>query len=482
MRKIISLCFLLGLAPGLWSAPWGAMRDFDQPLKNNSPAIAAPAMGARYLMPKILAGQPIRIYVSVSQEKENRLDKYQTIIAENYNKWFTETASIIQANKRQQEFGDILPLLQKGIQVNFVNREEEADIVFFIVPFKTMQEHCGAGAGGCYFRVESPGGKPRIYLPEDHFWLKLFSAGKVSTSSIGLHEIGHSLGLSDQYEEARDANTHDRYSSMRSGKGTMKDNSSISCDEADGIINLIDLTRHTVRGAESGWKSLCPRSDEFYVRGQSASKGPFLIEQKDHNVFVLHTYKQGKRVASQTYTFQKQGAFFPTVFSEETVLKRDALGRPVKSTGPNGEDIYYSYQYEQYLRLVVQGKEAVLAEFNGAVGKGRRKIRYKTVLFNQNDRLVKATAAYGRNKAGSVEYQEATPQAKSLLYLSFNLDEKGNISQKYVRRASRQKAAAAALPAALGGNKIRSSVEKSVDESRLEQIQNQLIKWFKKGR
>lgn len=484
MRIIIFLFVLVGLAPGLCCAPWGAMRDFDQPLRRSSRSKPDTRMGARYLMPKILAGEPLQVYVSVSPDKEDQREKYQTIIAENYNKWFTETAKIIQKNDRQQEFRDILPLLQKGIDLHFVSQAAGSDIAFYIAPLRDVQEECGRGAGGCYLRVAATGTEPQIILPEDHFWLKLLSAGKVSTSTIGLHEIGHSLGLSDQYEEARNNNSHARYSSIEAGKGTMRDSSGISCDEADGIINLIDLTQGTARGGNTGWKSLCPRSEEFYVRGQSASKGPFHILEQEKGVFVLDTYRQGEKVDSQRYTLKNQESFAPLTFAKETVQERDELGRPVLSVGPGGEKIYYSYRFEEYLRLVVQGKDALLAEQESYSGKGRKKVKYKTALFKKNGHWAQVTASYSPNKAGRLEYQEFEPQEESEVHLWLAFDKKGTLTQSYAEQSRLSDCRSLEMPARPSEMKAQTLLflDANVILSMREQLKKQLAEWFRLGR
>lgn len=198
----------------------------------------------------------MRVSLQIPASDEAKRPKYEEMISQNYNEWFAQTAKIIRSAGREQEFADVLQILDRGISVEFSRPGQAADIVFYIVPFKEMQQACGKTAGGCYIRGND---MPTIYLPKNQLLMALLSAGRVNTRRIGVHEIGHSLGLSDQYKQARNKNTHDRYSSVQTGKSVMNHSGSLTCDDADGIVNLIDIAQGTARGGNKGWKSLCPQ-------------------------------------------------------------------------------------------------------------------------------------------------------------------------------------------------------------------------------
>jgi hypothetical protein len=98
-----------------------------------------------------------------------------------------------------------------------------------------------------------------------------------------LHELGHTFGLSDQYERAY--NTDKNYSSEYDKKDArglwfsalgvyippITDSvmaadvirNSISCDDADGLIALIDRFKKIKRGGDGGWLGMC--RDRLYV-------------------------------------------------------------------------------------------------------------------------------------------------------------------------------------------------------------------------
>lgn len=464
-------------------APWGALADFDQPLLPNQQPVQ---LGERYLLPQILRGEPVRIFIDVAGASENQQESYQTMIADNYNEWFTRTARLIEQSKREQEFADILVLLKKGVAVEFVSELYTADVVIRIRPFSEVRRWCGLSAAGCYRRVQMARNVHEIWLPKDQFLLKVFSRGKVSTSRIGLHEIGHSLGLSDQYEQAIDSTSHPRYASARSGKAIMNEANKITCDDADGLINLIDLVRGTARGGEEGWKSLCPKSEDYYVRGQSMLRGNYVISTPDKEIFNLSTYEKGKKVSTQSFSLADQHQFVPLLAVRETVLQRDPLGRAVLAKGELGETIYYSYRFESSIRLAVKDGRALWAEVNYFDWSQKKKMTGKIYYFKRDGVLTTAGLAFSKRKNGYCYYVETPTPNRNTLEMSFDIDKRGVVTNEFLEstfaansRAQQPKGISAqASPSDRRAEAIAQEVGQQMQINRREKIKQQLIVWF----
>ena len=406
------------------AAPWGALEDFDQPL--NPEEAQSSQKGERYLLPQILRGEPVRIFADVAKTEQKSPQEYQALLSQLYNEWFLSVAEIIENAGREEEFSDVLPLLKKGVKTQFVGKEDSPDIIITILPYYKAANKCN-GSAGCYLmRAYSEDHMPHIVLPEENLLENIYALGKKSFKRVGLHEIGHSLGLSDQYAQARNQLSHGRYASTHIYTGLMNRGLRISCDEADGLVNLIDIVRGSSRGGAEGWKSLCPASKERYIMGQSTRRGPYWISTQDNQTFHLETYQNGKTVSSQNYSLVSQGEFSPSVRLQEKVLKRDAFERPVLTEGPGGEKIYYAYLYEGYIRLAVKDGKALWAEKRTSFQFGSSKIKEVRSFFKRNG---VATTLHLLRKGNHflVLYQEEPLLGKRTFSVNFLLDSKGHV-------------------------------------------------------
>ena len=477
MRKLLfSLFFILSGAGAFGAAPWGAMDDYDQKT-DDSPWENQFHGGYAYLIPQIITGAPVRVSLWIPAEDEDKRPKYEEMIAQNYNQWFTQTAKIIRSAGREQEFADVLQILDRGISVKFPKPGQAADIVFHIVPFREMQQACGKTAGGCYIRGND---MPAIYLPKNQLLMTLLSAGKMNTRRAGVHEIGHSVGLSDQYKQARNKNTHDRYSSAQTGKSVMNQSGSLTCDDADGIVNLIDIAQGTARGGNQGWKSLCPKSPEYYIRGQSGLRGPYLISSKDNaHTWFLQEFRQGKKVREQQWQLSDGNGLSPFDMLPETVQQRDGLGRPVLAKGPHGETIYYSYLYERRMKMVLSGGKLVLGEVKTPKWEGLTQTNVHSVIVNQGGETILISANQTK-KGGEAVYirQDRSGQAKQIVRLVF--DRKNRLTDTWYGNEKNlfspwdMESAAGYMSAVMGKDKV--SIE--VFKAQVKNVAQKLQKWY----
>ena len=344
--KVITILFFFCLfgSINLCATPWGALINYVEG------AESAP-IGEKYLLRKVLKRKPLSISIQRNVYTDKEYSKFETLVQKSYSKWFSNVVTHIEKNKRKREFGDILALFRRGIDVQI--SEQGGDVLVVFLPFQEVIKKCHKYAYGCYRDSSTEGTRsPVIYLSlrDEKFW-------EGDQERVAMHEIGHSLGLSDQYIAARMVNSDPVYSSAEERKNVMQGyDNGLTCDDADGIINLMDITRGIRRGGEFGWKTLCKKSEEYYIGGIPSSKGQYRVSlKKNYEGVEVTIYEKGKKVSSNIYPY-----FMPEndVEWEETPAvkekRKDGFGRPVLAEGPNGETIYYTYLYDRVERVAVK--------------------------------------------------------------------------------------------------------------------------------
>lgn len=296
-KSVVLFCtawLFMTLSPFVFGGEWGGFANLDEPIEdaiqqtkskmdhlglfpvsssgpNLSKFLASEHWTVRkdiFLLNHIIAGKPIRIFFTTPKNISERTKKeYRKMIKKAYKTWTAAPLQAIKAQKREKEFADILPILRREVDVRFAQNPSQIDIFFAAIDPAAIPARCGKDAIACYCDLMTYGRclKPTIFIPLDN----LESAPSSSFNySLLLHEIGHSLGLSDQYLEGR-RNTHPQYSSVYTAPGVMNFSANITYDDMDGIINLIDILqkRPSARNTNS-WHSLDPELNEYYSYGK----------------------------------------------------------------------------------------------------------------------------------------------------------------------------------------------------------------------
>lgn len=469
--KMVILLFLCLCATDVFAAQWGALLDYTMTSENED-ALQAPA-GRRYLLNSILAGEPLYIWLDLGHLSEEKRPEYEKLIASEYARWFAYPAQLIRKAGREEEFADVLPVLDRGIHVQFVQEEREAEIGFYIFSAKQVGEICGDPAVGCYIKRENE--IPRIFVPSNQFIPQALSFGKRSARYIALHEIGHSLGLSDQYKQSRNKNSHMIYSTQETSKSAMNSNLRLTCDDADGMINLIDISRGTSRGGEFGWRSLCAKSDVYYIQGMPAGKAPYNMVALDNGyTWKLQRYENGRIVSDRTVKLDLQSNISPFDKIEgTTVLEKDGSGRPVHMRGVNGEDIYYGYNYERYQRMVFMGDKLLRVEIKGKVYTGKGQSNEQEVLlyvFGEGGKLsqLEYTRPIKRKgKTGRVVYQKDVRGNVPAEVIAMDFNAKGDIITRHLYSNGK-----------LRTQKRKKGLVQSIGQQITDQKMKQMTKWY----
>lgn len=305
MKKFFSFCMLLLLA--MPASAWVFLADTQKKV----PGV---------LLPKIInqQGQNIRVCMDVLDDNDRSmynnpaqrtlaLTHYNAVkpfLAPAYKTWFDTLRSTIINSGRQTEFADVLALLPKqDVSFVFINPEaspciddSKQDLYIRLDPI-LLDEH------EAYMRVHNNFSSMTLFQ-NSH---KIPDLLKLTI----LHESGHTLGLGDMYGEKENASYNSKFYSMASiqklstisscmnkncsgdiEKRTVietsqrlgeKDswrslekevilfhpysNESLTCDDMDGLVNVLDFYFPEKMSARrtQGWLSFCPNKNVAYV-------------------------------------------------------------------------------------------------------------------------------------------------------------------------------------------------------------------------
>lgn len=294
-----------------------------------------------------------------------------TMLGSIYNEWLEGIRRFIRQSGREKEFADILRLLPTEISFAIVNEPKEGDD--YITSCKTHRTNTQVDLflnvsgddftyeGGAYLSENGQGkvlGRCNV-TSQTRAIIYFTPSEKYSgaAADVLLHEVGHTLGLSEMYgSSASDSSiyTMGEFQVRGTGKGTTpsamqgvygyvidntgelrKERSSrVTCDDVDGIINLLDHyygDKMSKRRTE-GWLSLCPNKKIGY-----AFSLPFQVTDKeiaDHENFIRKGYAgynpftdQIAKVAKKTAEFDKE---FAAKLAEEKARKSQKEAERIK--------------------------------------------------------------------------------------------------------------------------------------------------------
>lgn len=263
--------------------------------------------GAPFLIENIMQGKPIRVCLDFNETELDRAnrklkktplegkkrDEYYRIASNEIKKLFAShiqnISSLIENSGRKEEFSDILPYL-KSPKIVFVNvpygssanpvrcevypyDNSDLDLRVMLEVNEELRAYIDRGAAGSSERHYI-----RIYFHPDYIndnWDLVYhekygkipgfdesaSAKKILFSYVMTHELGHVLGLADIYEGGNNVDetyTMDPVIPFYNIKALMNNNSEhLTCDDAEGLMNLIDFYSADSLRKTRGWSSIC---------------------------------------------------------------------------------------------------------------------------------------------------------------------------------------------------------------------------------
>ena len=439
MKRIVSLAVCLGLALPVLAV----QRAGQLPRTANSFAPMSDytdgsgQISSHYLLAKMMRGEPI--YIALKYDKlPFSLSETQDFIAKIYAKWVTQTAQQIRSAKREEEFADNLRVLDQDVRVEFV--EENPDITFHFLGIEEIWEiRQSRSTAGFYTHSD---GHSHIVLPHDLARVEKLANDPEKLrnfySNLMMHEAGHSIGFAEAYEEGRLAADQLYGTADPDEHSIMSDEVSLeelklSCGDATGVINLMDITNnYTQRGGEKGWKSLCPKSKEYFIHNVSCLKGSYKIEFGAKDIAVS-TYKDGKIVKDLYPLSSDMYAPYEKV-ELASIEEKDPVGRPIRATTTRGELVFINYLYESRRVVVIRGGQAVYLRYDkSAPSKHSREVYW---LYKQGDNsgyfkvTLNAQSRVLEMQLGPVDEEGAFQPGSTAMSRVY--DGKGNLKKQHI--------------------------------------------------
>ncbi|MBP5403503.1 MAG: hypothetical protein J6Y17_00245 [Elusimicrobiaceae bacterium] len=340
-----TLCKIIGLVlvstvcvPVAFAVPWAEEEDYDPHLLNKA----------------LDRG----LNIEVSGVDADQKMAYRKAASQAYNTWFKESANAIEAQGRQQEFGALYTRLAQGVNTNRLGANPDVKVV--IVSPEQLKKTCNIESQGCATINTVP---PTIYMPPKT------AQNEQAWNSTLLHEVGHTLGLDEQYDRAGSHNqdvSRVRSSSERHTASIMNnnDNRHLTCDDATGLINIIDhhaSGKYNRQGKQ--WNSLCNDSKDKYKDGKrvGAEQQTHIVRNSGSNRWEM----QRPGSAKQNYEIAKNSpirSVQDVINMPITVTKKDEQGRPLEGKGKYGEKVVYSYFQGQTNRMAFLGNNLIWAD------------------------------------------------------------------------------------------------------------------------
>lgn len=316
------------------AAQWGLLKHLEETVSDReSPADEGKDQYPFFAMYRYLTNQPISYSIQVdygegAQPDEITKQMHTSIFAQaierNFNEWLNQTSDYILKQGRANDFKDILNIF-RHTSLKLKQVKEGEDILF---DFTTYQ-----GGGVFYPHHDS---KRLINIPNP-FYLEESELGSGKNYSsqnnpeytsrlnpLLLHEIGHYWGLSDrytnnngislssvEYSTSSDADS-DAVMSKDGGKAGKV---TLTCDDVDGFINLIDFNLAKINGnyskrANEGWKGFC--ENRYYKQARQ-------VNRPDHyRGLSVYSFHEDGRLKSEE-SAADPGTFF-NPFAMEGVL------------------------------------------------------------------------------------------------------------------------------------------------------------------
>ena len=300
------------------ASPWGTVSEYvEESTADNGQKVKNYQYYAIY---NLITGKPVKYAITFEEYPEqNSLsdsiwEKYAfDKIQKAFNAWPQDTKHIIEKSGRAEEFKDILSILNNR-KINFTRvNKEEADIVFEFVNYKGAR---------FTFNTHDLSEQKHIKVPNPPYFGK---EEQKKLDSFLLHEIGHYYGLGDRYQEGINGSSvvnsttgdTDSDSIMASSLGLK-----LTCDDAEGIINLIDLTQFYMTGkyfprAEKGWNGIC-KNKKHYRQARETEREDFF------DGTYIYTYNPDGTVKSKREAVYPGTYYIP--FNEPSALKTPFTG------------------------------------------------------------------------------------------------------------------------------------------------------------
>lgn len=368
--------------------------------------------------------------------KSNREKDLSDMITKAFKVWFEDTKVAIEKAGRQQEFKDIMSILNKSVEpasdenlIAMAKLYEIPMVIFYFTTENNVHKECCKGypgCGGCKTITPSAGtnvSKIITVNPYTNQKSSYFTKNNIYKTLI--HEIGHYYGLADQYRvDGVNSNNSDKEYST--GSDRTKNYSSImaagdymhlTCDDVDGFINLIDFTLAKQnegkfsKRSQNGWASFCNGKkgykNTYYKMAKPVKSGKSSAKQANNA-----NNNPSSNIQIKPFTFYSSQHKYDFTYNKDNLMATK-------------NDEAYSYNYSYYrnngtptIKVSVVGKDFFATNKNRGtwelpVGYEIKEERYNTghyIDINGNQCNIVNYVPFSDEKSYSVSYKDGKLQ------------------------------------------------------------------------
>jgi len=334
MKKFLIISFLFCLHSALYSAVLALYEAHIDDLDTTRP---------QHIINRMLESDRIDFCISIRDDlkpaKNDKIyAKVEGLVKKSFSNWTAGTAKRIRSKNRANEFESVLNVLEKDFRVNFEYCDPQNDDKYnlrFIVDTNGFQD-VDKSARSFYTNDEDRAIYYRSKSIEPSALVKIIRAiwpGRPLLATT-MHEMGHGFGLADQYNDVIRDKRYGVYGTKEPRRSVMRTAASLTCDDADGMITLIDRFSDTPRT----FKSICGDGIEF-VNGMEVIKKLYekrSLQQADklyktREAYVLNpdTFKEGKYQFFSRREIKTDGFFYMTNDIPAEIITKYGIGHKV---------------------------------------------------------------------------------------------------------------------------------------------------------
>ncbi len=433
MKKIfvwgLMLCCMSTLTFG-----WGLDRDVV--VTNN---LASQGEGYPFLIYPVVHGKPVRVYFQrlrayTAEDKRSFVQpqgsgylnahlhkvgvleplnspKFFAELKQAYNDWFSLIYNHFEDfSFLWREFEDIESIVKQGVTLQQTQDPSEADV------FVVLADDMSVSKRACevQFREDACFLQTKDNQEPPHLIIVNKPAEKTNRNWLLRYAAGISLGLTPQIAPGKDqlgmllADPMHSLSTLR--QSLMGGHREFTCDDLDGIINLIDVTFYArqrdpkvFRWYPYGWRSTC-HDGIAYVSGTPVDKGPYFIkgDSEEEIGYYIVTTVRSRKITERVFEPSDTETYTPFHEPVFNIDERDNQGRPVHGVAADGLEEFFMYHYGYTDRLVVRGDKFLLKESKETLPNGP---------FNHKEILLSHSVKYVEN--GKVKAFVITPSSAS---------------------------------------------------------------------
>lgn len=326
-RLLFSLCLFLCAA--LPAAAWSHWKAFHPVLSYGEKPFVIHRLAGPLKSDKIT-------FCLEGKIKRSENAYYSRLVQKSLTRWFTQTAAHIRRSGRAAEFDGILTRLDNPPAVTQIQCPSEPglwrpDLRIFIGRREDIQKQVPGLSGGAFKWDRSIMYMDTTFFEEEKF------------ERVLTHEFGHALGLADRYNPGAAADGSAFYSTPTFHWAMMNTAYDIQCDDAEGVINLLDRIVPSER-SRKGWQTICPEKEQDRLFYRNGKPEPAMLFP-DKSWIGAGAHRIDGKTAYFSWDANALALPGPRLFAAEPFVSQtlNADGLPAVTQSQNGTHAFYFY-------------------------------------------------------------------------------------------------------------------------------------------